>query len=66
METDFYRAWAHVYLARIARQRGEMANARRVAQAGLAFKTPALETPVLWPGEARDRSAAEELRRLAQ
>ncbi len=65
VETDFYRAWARVYLARMARQRGEIASAKRHARAGLALKPPALETPVLWPGEGRERTAAQELRRLA-
>jgi len=66
METDFYRAWAHVYLARMAKRRGETAFAKRQARAGLALKAPALETPVLWPGEGRERTAGQELRRLAQ
>ena len=66
METDFYRAWAHVYLARIAMQRSDIATAKRETRAGLALKAPALETPVRWPGEAWERTAVQELQRLAQ
>jgi len=67
METDFYRAWAHVYLAKIAQKRGDAAGARREAGAGLAMKSPALETLVAWPGSGgRETTAEQELRRLAR
>jgi len=65
METDFYRAWAHVYLAKIALKRGDAAGARREAGAGLAMKSPALETSVAWLDSGRRETTAEqELRRL--
>ena len=67
LETDFYRAWAHVYLAMIAQQRGDAAVARSEAKAGLVLKSPALETPVVWPdSEGRETTAAQELKRLAR
>lgn len=49
MATDFHRAWARVYRARIALARGDRAAARREANAALAMPSPALETPVAWP-----------------
>ncbi len=66
MDTDFYRAWAHVYRAGIAKRLGQLANARKEAQAGLASKSPAMESKIAWP-EAPERatSARDELRRLA-
>jgi len=66
METDFYRAWAHVYLARIYRARGERALAKREVEAGLALKSPTLEVPVVWPeSSGQETTAAQELKRLA-
>jgi hypothetical protein len=66
MDTDFYRAWAHVYRARIARRLGESASAQKEARAGLASKSPAMETKTSW-SESPDseRTARQELRRLA-
>jgi tetratricopeptide (TPR) repeat protein len=66
METDFYRAWSRVYRARIARRRGRPAAARAEAEAGLALKSPALETQVLDDGADRVTTAAAELRALAK
>lgn len=63
MAADFYRVWARVYRARIARVRGDERAARLEAQAGLASKSPALETPIRWPGDERATTAAEALRR---
>lgn len=67
METDFYRAWSRVYRARIEQRRGRPAAARTEAEAGLALKSPALETQVL-PDDGSDRvtTAAAELRVLAK
>ncbi len=63
METDFYRAWAHVYRARIARRLGQLATAQKEARAGLASKSPAMETKVAWiEVPAREISAREALR----
>ena len=66
VETDFYRAWAHVYLGRMAKQRGHLARARSEAKAGLTLKAPALEAPVWRPDESRETTAGAELRRLAR
>jgi hypothetical protein len=49
MATDFHRAWARVFRARIALARGDRAAARREIEAGLAMKSPALDSPVAWP-----------------
>ncbi len=67
METDFYRAWSRVYRARIEQRRGRPAAARSEAEAGLALKSPALETQVLLDdGSDRATTAAAELRALAK
>ncbi len=67
METDFYRAWSRVYRARIEQRRGRPAAARAEAEAGLALKSPALETQVLLDdGSDRVTTAAAELRALAK
>ncbi len=66
MASDLRRAWSRVYRARIESRRGHVDAARAEAQAGLAIKSPALETRVSWPdAPARESSAAEELRALA-
>jgi hypothetical protein len=67
LASDFNRAWSRVYLARIEQRRGHAAAARAEAQAGIAMKSPALETRVVWPDtQGRESSAAEELRSLAK
>jgi hypothetical protein len=63
MAADFYRVWARVHRARIARSRGDLRSAHAEALAGLASKSPALEAPVRWPGDERETTAAEALRR---
>ena len=66
MDTDFYRAWAHVFRARIAKRLGQSAAAQKEARAGLASQSPAMETKVAWaeaPG--REMGAREALRALA-
>ena len=66
MASDLQRAWSRVYRARIESRRGHAAAARAEAQAGLAIKSPAVQTRVSWPdAPARESSAAEELRALA-
>jgi tetratricopeptide (TPR) repeat protein len=65
METDFYRAWAHVYRARIAKRRGWVAEAAKEANAGLASKSPAMETKITWPeAPSREMSARAALRAI--
>ncbi|HEV8383259.1 MAG TPA: M1 family aminopeptidase, partial [Candidatus Acidoferrales bacterium] len=66
MDTDFYRAWAHVYRARIAKRLGQTAAAQKEARTGFASNSPAMEIIVSW-NEAPDyeRSAGQELRKLA-
>ncbi len=67
MEADFYRAWSRVYRARIEQRRRRPAAARTEAEAGLALKSPALETQVLLDdGSDRVTTAAAELRALAK
>jgi tetratricopeptide (TPR) repeat protein len=67
MDTDFYRAWAHVYRARIANRLGKTAEVQQEIKAGLASKSPALETQVAWPeAPGRGLSAREALRSLGQ
>ncbi|GEM_PF-1152818 len=67
MESDFNRAWARVYRARIEKLRRHPAAARAEAQAGLAMKSPALETQVTLPeAPGRVTTAAAELRALAE
>jgi len=65
--TDFFRAWARVYRARIEKQRHRPAATRAEAQAGLAIRSSALETAVSWP-ETPDKgtTARAELERLAR
>jgi tetratricopeptide (TPR) repeat protein len=65
--TDFYRAWARVYRARIALRQGNPAAARAEAKAGLAINAPALDTEVSWlEAPTNKASAAAELRALAK
>jgi tetratricopeptide (TPR) repeat protein len=65
MATDFHRAWARVYRARIALTRGDRAAARREIDAALAMKSPALEAPVAWPDAlAKPTTASEQLNSL--
>jgi len=65
MATDLHRAWARVFRARAALARGDRAAARREIDAGLALKSPALETPVTWPDTtAQPISADAALRAL--
>jgi tetratricopeptide (TPR) repeat protein len=65
MATDFHRAWARVYRARIALARGDRAASGRESAAGLAMKSPALETPVAWPdAPGQPSTAADVLRAL--
>jgi len=56
--TDFYRAWARVYRARLANQQLNAKTARAEAEAGLAMKSPALDTVVSWPESALKKSSA--------
>src|SRR3989441_1119189 len=66
MASDLQRAWSRVYRARIESRRGHAAAARAEAQAGLAIKSPPVQTRVSWPdAPARESSAAEELRAMA-
>jgi tetratricopeptide (TPR) repeat protein len=67
MTSDFNRAWARVYRARIEKLRGHRAATRTEAQAGLASKSPALESQVTLPeAPGRATTAAAELRALVQ
>ena len=67
MMSDFNRAWARVYRARIEKLRGHGAATRAEAQAGLASKSPALESQVTLPeAPGRATTAAAELRALVQ
>jgi tetratricopeptide (TPR) repeat protein len=67
MSTDFYHAWARVYLARLERRRGHLRASRAEAEAGLALNSPALELRVAWPEQPRRSSTAlEELHALAR
>lgn len=65
MADDFYRVWARVYRARIARRQGRLAAARDEVKAGLAMYSPALHTQIRWAETQRESSAAAELRALA-
>jgi len=49
MTSDFRRAWARVYRARIERRQGHPTTARAEAKLGLEMTSPALETTVTWP-----------------
>ncbi len=52
--SDLYRAWAHVYRARIAQRQGKTTAAHAEARSGLALNSPALDTQVDWakaPGQ---------------
>lgn len=60
MDTDFYRAWAHVYRARIAKRLGQIATAQKEARAGLASKSPAMETKIAWTEAPRRELSARE------
>lgn len=65
MATDFHRAWARVYRARIALARGDRAAARREITAALSLNSPALETPASWPdAHGQPATAAGALRAL--
>lgn len=65
MDTDFYRAWAHVFRARIAKRFGQVSAAQKEARAGLASKSPAMETKMAWPeAPGRAMSAREALRAI--
>ena len=67
MNTDFYRAWAHVYRARIAKRLGQIAMAQKEARAGLSSKSPAIETKIAWPeAPKRELSAREALREFVR
>ncbi len=66
MNTDFCRAWAHVYRARIAKRLGQIATAQKEAQAGLASKSPAMETKIRWPGAEREMSARQALQKFVR
>ncbi len=67
MTSDFNRAWARVYRARIEKLRRHRAATRAEAQAGLASKSPALESQVTLPeAPGRATTAAAELRALVQ
>jgi tetratricopeptide (TPR) repeat protein len=60
--TDFYRAWSRVYRARLASRQGDAKTARAEAEAGLALKSPVLDTEATWPeAPLRKASAGEEL-----
>jgi tetratricopeptide (TPR) repeat protein len=60
METDFYRAWAHVYRARIAKRLGQSAAAQKEAKGGLISKSPAMETKIAWPEAPSTLTSARE------
>src|SRR5713226_1133871 len=67
MTSDFNRVWARVYRARIEKLLGHRAALRAEAQAGLASKSPALESQVTLPeAPGRATTAAAELRALVQ
>jgi tetratricopeptide (TPR) repeat protein len=67
MNTDFYRAWAHVYRARIAKRLGQIATAQKEAKAGLASNSPAMETKIVWAETpSRELSAREALREFVR
>ncbi len=67
VDTDFLRAWARVYRARIAKISGRLAAARAEARAGLALLAPALDERVAWPESGgRESSARAELLQLAK
>jgi hypothetical protein len=67
MDTDFYRAWAHVYRAQIAKRLGQIATAQKEAQAGLESKSPAMETKIVWAETpSRKISAREALREFVR
>jgi len=60
METDFYRAWAHVYRARIAKRLGQIATAQKEARTALESKSRAMETKIVWPETPRREMTARE------
>lgn len=62
----FYRAWARVFRARIARGAGRAAPARTEAAEGLRLAPHALETPIRWPGTAGEETARAALAALAR
>jgi len=67
MTSHFSRAWARVYRARIEKLRGHRTATRAEAQAGLASKSPALESQVTLPeAPGQATTAAAELRALVQ
>ncbi len=67
MDADFYRAWAHVYRARIAKRLGQIVSAQKEARAGLTSKSPAVETKIAWPeSPRREMSAREALREFVR
>lgn len=67
VETDFYRAWARVYRARIAKGAGQPATVRSEAKVGLALLAPALDAGVTWnESHAHETSAREALLELAK
>jgi tetratricopeptide (TPR) repeat protein len=64
MATDFHRAWARVFRARIALARRDRAAARREIAAGLAMQSPALHSPVAWPDSPDTHTTAADALRL--
>jgi len=59
--THFYRAWAHVYRARIFSRQGDATQARAEAQAGLEIRAAALDTEITWPETGKRSTARAEL-----
>jgi len=67
MDTDFFRAWARVYRARIAKRLGQTVAAQKEARADLESKSPAMETRVAWPeSPGSGKSAREALREFSR
>ena len=67
VETSFFRAWARVYRARIAKDSGRLSAARAEATAGLTLLAPALDERVAWAdSHGRETSAREALLQLAK
>ena len=60
VDTNFYRAWCRVYLARDAKRRGDTASARAEARAGLSLLAPALDARVDWSGSRSGEISARE------
>lgn len=60
VDTNFYRAWCRVYLARDAKRLGNIDAARAEASAGLALLAAALDARVDWGGSRSGEISARE------